>query len=262
MKPLLKHVSAMLALCVGLGAGWAEAAQPTSVSKIDSGPVRGVDDGEMLSYLGIPYAAPPVGELRWRPPQAPRSWAETYDADKSGNACVQNADLGAFATAGGSEDCLYLNVYLPRAAVQARKPLRVFVWIHGGSLWVGQGSDYDPRKLALDGEAVVVSLNYRLGMFGFFAHPAIDGEGHPFANYGQMDQSFALDWVKRNIAAFGGDPNNITSAGDSSGGTRQVPARHRHERCGPCPEASQLRCGTATGRCPEGGLGFRRRCRL
>jgi para-nitrobenzyl esterase len=219
MKPLLKHVSAMLALCVGLGAGWAEAAQPTSVSKIDSGPVRGVDDGEMLSYLGIPYAAPPVGELRWRPPQAPRSWAETYDANKSGNACVQNADLGAFATAGGSEDCLYLNVYLPRAAVQARKPLRVFVWIHGGSLWVGQGSDYDPRKLALDGEAVVVSLNYRLGMFGFFAHPAIDGEGHPFANYGQMDQSFALDWVKRNIAAFGGDPNNITIAGESSGGT-------------------------------------------
>ena len=211
--------------------------------------------------------------LRWRPPQAPRSWAETYDADKSGNACVQNADLGAFATAGGSEDCLYLNVYLPRAAVQARKPLRVFVWIHGGSLWVGQGSDYDPRKLALDGEAVVVSLNYRLGMFGFFAHPAIDGEGHPFANYGQMDQIFALDWVKRNIAAFGGDPNNIAVRGNVRGSQRpgagdlalvggQVPARHRHERCGPCPEASQLRCGTATGRCPEGGLGFRRRCRL
>ena len=196
----------------------AEAAQPTSVLKIDNGPLRGVDDGEMLSYLGIPYAAPPVGDLRWRPPQAPQPWTETRDATKISDACAQNADLGAFATSGGSEDCLYLNVYAPRAAVQAGKPLRVFVWIHGGSLWVGQGSDYNPGKLVLDGQTVVVTLNYRLGTFGFFSHPAIDREGHAVANYGLMDQSFALDWVKRNIAAFGGDPNNVTIAGESSGG--------------------------------------------
>jgi para-nitrobenzyl esterase len=219
MKLLLKRFSAALALCISLTAGAAEAAQPTSVLKIGSGPLRGLDDGEMLSYRGIPYAAPPVGDLRWRPPQAPRSWTETRDATETGSACVQNPDLGAFATPGGSEDCLYLNVYAPRAAVQAGRPLRVFVWIHGGSLWVGQGSDYDPRKLVLDGQAVVVTLNYRLGMFGFFAHPAIDGEGHAFANYGQMDQSFALDWVQRNIEAFGGDPTNVTIAGESSGGT-------------------------------------------
>ena len=218
MRLLRKHLTAVVACCIGLTLGAAQAAQPTSVLKIDSGPLRGADDGEMLSYLRIPYASPPVGELRWRPPQPPRAWAETLDATRTGNACVQNADLGAFATPGGSEDCLYLNIYAPRSAVQAAKRLRVFVWIHGGSLWVGQGSDYDPRKLALDGQAVVVTLNYRLGMFGFFAHPAIDGEGHAFASYGYMDQSFALDWVKRNIAAFGGDPNNVTIAGESSGG--------------------------------------------
>jgi para-nitrobenzyl esterase len=191
----------------------------TSVIQIDSGPLRGTDDGRLLSYQGIPYAAPPVGVLRWTPPQAPQAWTETFDADRPGSACVQNADLGAFATPGGSEDCLYLNVNAPRAATQAGKPLPVFVWIHGGSLWVGKGDDYDPSKLALEGNAIVVTLNYRLGMFGFFAHPQIDAEGHPFANYGQMDQSFALDWVKRNIAAFGGDPQNVTIAGESSGGT-------------------------------------------
>ena len=152
--------------------------------------------------------------------------------------------------------------------------MRVFVWIHGGSLWVGQGSDYDPRKLALDGQAVVVTLNYRLGMFGFFAHPAIDGEGHAFANYGHMDQSFALDWVKRNIAAFGGDPNNVTIAGESSGGNSvlahvispwssgQVPARNRHERRVGDPQASELRCGAAARRGPEGRLGLRHCRRL
>jgi para-nitrobenzyl esterase len=219
MKPLLKHLPAVIAVCFGLGGGAAEATQPTSVLKIDNGPLRGVDDGEMLSYLGIPYAAPPVGDFRWRPPQAPQPWIETRDATRTGSACLQNADLGAFATPGGSEDCLYLNVYAPRAAVQAGKPVRVLVWFHGGALGVGQGSDYDPRKLVLDGRTVVVTLNYRLGMFGFFAHPAIDREGHAFANYGQMDQSFALDWVKRNIAAFGGDPANVTIAGASSGGT-------------------------------------------
>lgn len=216
----LEKLAAALALCIGLAtANSAAALQATSVVKIDSGPLRGEDDGDMLSYLGIPYAAPPVGELRWRPPQAPLTWTETLEATKAGSSCVQNADLGAFATPGGSEDCLYLNVYAPRSAVQSGNKLPVFVWIHGGSLWVGQGDDYDPRKLVLDGKAIVVTLNYRLGMFGFFSHPAIDAEGHGFANYGQMDQSFSLDWVQRNIAAFGGDPNNVTIAGESSGGT-------------------------------------------
>ena len=198
----------------------AEVMHPTSVMRIDSGPLRGFDDGEMVSYLGIPYAAPPIGKLRWMPPQPPAPWVDTFDATRPGDACVQNADLGAFASSGGKEDCLYLNVYIPKSKRgRAESGLPVFVWIHGGSLWVGQGSDYDPRKLALEGNAIVVTINYRLGMFGFFAHPTIDREGHPAANYGHMDQSFALSWVQRNIAAFGGDRGNVTIAGESSGGT-------------------------------------------
>ena len=216
---LFLHFLVAIGLCAAMASHAVQAAQPTSVMKIDSGPVRGIDDGEMLSYLGIPYAAAPVGKLRWQPPQLPKPWSETLDAVRHGSSCVQNADLGAFATPGGSEDCLYLNVHVPRSDQQAGKRLPVFVWIHGGSLWVGQGSDYDPGKFALEGRAIVVTLNYRLGMFGFFAHPAIKREKQAFANYGQMDQSFALDWVQRNIAAFGGDPKNVTIAGESSGGT-------------------------------------------
>lgn len=219
MNTPFKRIGAALGLCLAIVASPVSAQQMTSVLRIDSGPLRGIDDGRMLSYLGIPYAAPPVGALRWAPPQPPQPWSETFDADRPGSACVQNADLGAFATPGGREDCLYLNVYAPRAAAHTGKPLPVFVWIHGGSLWVGKGDDYNPSKLALDGKTIVVTINYRLGMFGFFAHPRIDAEGHPFANYGQMDQSFALDWVQKNIAAFGGDPNNVTIAGESSGGT-------------------------------------------
>lgn len=123
-----------------------------------------------------------------------------------------------FARAGGSEDCLYLNVYRSAQANIVKEKLPVFVWIHGGALQVGQGGDYDPSKLAAHGKAVVVTLNYRLGLFGFLAHPALDGEGHDFGNYGLMDQQTALHWVQRNIAAFGGDPSNVTISGESSGG--------------------------------------------
>lgn len=200
--------------------------QPTSILAIDSGPIQGLDDGELLSWEGIPYAAPPTGANRWQPPRPVAAWTKTYQATILGNQCVQNADLGAFATPGGSEDCLYLNVYTGKQALQSARAeglkLPVLVWIHGGSLWVGQGGDYDPRKLAVQGGVVVVTINYRLGMFGFFAHPDIDDEGHPVANYGQMDQSFALDWVQRNISAFGGDPDNVTIAGESSGGTSVI----------------------------------------
>jgi para-nitrobenzyl esterase len=219
IKSLFTTSLATLAIVFAANAA-AEVGQPTSVLQIDSGPLRGVDDGAVKSYVGIPYAAPPIGRLRWRPPQAPSAWNETFDANHSPSACAQNADLGAFATSGGKEDCLYVNVHVPKIAkLNGAKGLPVFVWFHGGSLWVGQGTDYDPSKLAVKGNAIVVTLNYRLGMFGFFAHPAIDKEGHPFANYGHMDQSFALGWVQRNIKAFGGDPTNVTIAGESSGGT-------------------------------------------
>ena len=173
----------------------------------------------MRSYIGVPYAAPPVGDLRWRPPQSPQRWTKTFDATQYGSSCPQNADLGAFASAGGDEDCLYLNVYAPDDRSSSSGPLPVFVWIHGGNLTVGQGADYNPRDLVLNGKVIVVTLNYRLGALGFFSQPNIDNEGHTFGNYGQMDQTFALDWVQRNIAALGGDPKNVTIAGESSGGT-------------------------------------------
>ncbi|UOK73280.1 carboxylesterase/lipase family protein [Ancylobacter polymorphus] len=183
-----------------------------------SGRLVGASAGGIETWLGIPYAAPPVGPLRWQPPQPPAPWQTPTKANALPSSCAQNADLGPFARAGGSEDCLYLNVYRAEGAGQSDEKRAVFVWIHGGALQVGQGGDYDASKLARQGNAIVVTLNYRLGVFGFLAHPALDGEGHQFANYGLMDQQAALRWVKENIAAFGGDPNNVTISGESSGG--------------------------------------------
>lgn len=200
--------------------------QSTSVISTGDGPVSGVDDGSIIAFLGLPFAAPPVGKLRWMPPEPPAKWKDVRTADRLGTACLQNADLGVFASPGGSEDCLYLNVYADRQAFNrtrsSNEKLPVFVWIHGGALHVGQGADYDPRALAADGKAIVVTINYRLGMFGFLAHPALDSEGHASANYGQTDQSKALRWVHDNIASFGGDPENVTISGESSGGTSVV----------------------------------------
>ena len=190
----------------------------TAVLEIDSGPLRGLDQDDLLAFLGIPYAAPPLGALRWMPPQPPKPWQAILSATKYSDFAPQNAELGVFSKAGGDEDCLYLNVFVSKNAKQSNKKLAVFVWIHGGSLLVGTGNDYNARKLALDGDAVVVTFNYRLGILGFLAHPELDKEGHACANYGFMDQTFALDWVQRNIAAFGGDPANVTIAGESSGG--------------------------------------------
>lgn len=215
VKNCLKFM--LIAATIGMSLPAALAAAP-QVS-IDSGALLGVEQGELNAYLGIPYAAPPVAALRWMPPQQPQPWNSVLEATRFGNSCTQNADLGVFGQAGGTEDCLYLNVYVSRKAARSKEKLPVLFWIHGGSLWVGAGKDYDPGKLAVDGNAVVVTINYRLGLFGFFAHPALDREGHAFANYGLMDQRFALDWVQRNIAAFGGDPRNVTIFGESSGGS-------------------------------------------
>lgn len=192
--------------------------QDTGQVITDSGPVIGVTQGAAAVYLGIPYAAPPTGALRWRPPKAVASWVNPLHAENFGPQCPQNADLGVFARAGGAEDCLTLNIYSKAtAASQGKRP--VMVWIHGGGYSVGGGSDHDGSKLAIDGDTVVVTINYRLGALGFLSHPALDAEGHAFGNYGLMDQQFALDWVHRNIAAFGGDPQNVTIFGESSGGT-------------------------------------------
>jgi para-nitrobenzyl esterase len=190
----------------------------THVVETDSGPVCGVDDGDVIAFLGIPYAAPPVGDLRWMPPQPPAPWTDTRDCHEYGNDSLQLSDLGVFGRAGGDEDCLYLNIFAPKRPLVSHAKLPVMFWIHGGGTVAGSGRDYDPRKLVIQGQAIVVTFNYRLGVLGYFAHPDIDAEGHPSGNYGIMDQQFALDWVQRNIAAFDGDPGNVTVFGESAGG--------------------------------------------
>ena len=190
------------------------------VVSTNSGDLRGVQAGSLFVFRGIPYAAPPVGDLRWREPQAVTSWDDVREASAFGNACTEPA--GASLANGGdpgpiSEDCLYLNVWTPSLDMDARLP--VIVWIHGGAYIFGSGSlaIYSGVPLASRG-AVFVSINYRLGQLGFFAHAALEKEnpGGP-ANFGLLDQIAALKWVQQNILQFGGDPANVTIMGQSAG---------------------------------------------
>ncbi|MDB5975575.1 MAG: carboxylesterase [Nevskia sp.] len=192
------------------------------VAHVDGGTLQGAHEGAIASFKNIPYAAPPLGALRWRAPAAPEAWSGVRDATHYGNDCMQNRmswDKTA-STQPLSEDCLYLNVWAP-APADAGKKLPVLVWLHGGGFVGGSGTAKvtDGSLLAARG-AVVVSFNYRLGRFGFFAHPALSAESPdaPVGNYGFMDQIAALQWVKRNVAAFGGDPGNVTIYGESAGG--------------------------------------------
>src|SRR5579871_262607 len=186
------------------------------IVRIDDGLVRGASAAGVDSFLGIPYAAPPTGDLRWRPPRPAAGWTGVRDATAFGPSCPQAPS--PFAPPGPfSEDCLYLNVYAPasRGGFGGRP---VLVWIHGGGLVQDAARDYDGTKLAADG-VVVVTINYRLGALGFLAHPALAARpGGSAGNYGLMDQQAALRWVQRNIARFGGDPDNVTIAGQSAGG--------------------------------------------
>jgi para-nitrobenzyl esterase len=188
------------------------------------GPVQGFVNNGMNSFLGIPFAAAPIGALRWQPPQPRAAWMQTLDATKFGNTCPQITELGVFAgPVSVTEDCLFLNVFTPNHGPAANtKKLPVLVWIHGGGLFDGESNDYDASALVRGGPGgptIVVTINYRLGLLGYFAHPAIDAEDHHIGNYGLMDQQAALQWVKRNIAAFGGDPGNVTVGGQSAGST-------------------------------------------
>ena len=200
----------------------AATAAPVSV-KIGQGVLNGDAADGISSFKNIPFAAPPVGPLRWKPPKAASSWAGARDATKFGPACAQvpgYAALGGIAKdAPQSEDCLTLNVWAPAKAAKAP----VMVWIHGGAHRIGAGSlpFYDGTAFAERG-VVLVSINYRLGPLGYFAHPALSAEsgpGAPLGNYGAMDQEAALKWVQANIAAFGGDPANVTVFGESAGGS-------------------------------------------
>ena len=189
-------------------------ASPAIVTK--SGPLKGIQTPTTNEYLGIPYAVPPVGNLRWTPPQPFGKWHGVFQATQFGNFCTQPESGSTF----GSEDCLTLNVYTPREKKNQNKHhgLPVMVWIHGGSLVTGGGGFYDPTRMVEQGGVIVVTINYRLGLLGFFAHKAIDEECHLKGNYGLMDQQLALRWVKRNIGAFGGDSKRVTIFGESAGG--------------------------------------------
>src|SRR6516165_1356942 len=179
-----------------------------------NGPVRGLANGAVNEFLGIPYATPPVGALRWQPPQPAASWSGVRDATQFAPHCPQLAS--PFGLASTSEDCLFLNVFTPRHQ-HAGSHFPVMVWIHGGALVTGESNDYDPTALAEDG-VTVVTINYRLGALGFLAHPALADANGQSGDYGLMDQQAALRWVRCNIASFGGNPHNVTIFGESAGG--------------------------------------------
>jgi para-nitrobenzyl esterase len=199
------------------------AASPADRVTIDAGALQGAAANGVASFKGVPYARPPVGVWRWRPPQRPAPWSGGRDAACYGpvsmQTVIQDNGVGPWPA---SEDCLTLNVFAPEGAPrQADAELPVMVWIHGGGFVDGSGTAAlcDGAKLVEQG-VVIVTLNYRLGRFGFFAHPALTAETPKtyLANYGLMDQIAALQWVQRNIAAFGGDPKTVTIFGASAGG--------------------------------------------
>jgi para-nitrobenzyl esterase len=212
-------VSLAAALMAGAGGATASAAAAgagparSPIVRTADGRVQGKTTEAMAEYLGIPYAAPPVGALRWQPPHPAAPWRGVRRATSFAPHCPQPAS--PFGVASTSENCLYLNVYAPAAA---RRDLPVMVWIHGGSLLVGESDSYNPAPLVRDG-VLVVTINYRIGALGFLADSALAAApGGPSGDYGLLDQQAALRWVQRNIRGFGGDPRNVTVFGESAGG--------------------------------------------
>jgi para-nitrobenzyl esterase len=221
---LAAFVAAMLILTLAVVSGVprraaAEAADRggAPIVRTEGGALRGVVASGVGTFLGVPYAAPPVGDLRWRAPRAASAWRGVRDATAFAPSCPQRPGLFAPPPV-LSEDCLYLNVYTPALDNHRGRPRPVIVWIHGGGLALDGARNYVPTQLAAEG-TVVVTINYRLGALGALAHPALASRpGGPAGNYGLMDQQAALRWVQRNIDEFGGDPHNVTIAGESAGG--------------------------------------------
>ncbi|MEV4314926.1 carboxylesterase family protein [Actinocrispum sp. NPDC049592] len=186
------------------------------IVRVDTGVLRGSENGGVDSFLGVPYAAPPVGQLRWRAPQPAPRWPGVRDATAYGNRCPAAASTNGPRSE--TEDCLFLNVQRPKF-VQSGRKLPVYFWIHGGGLQNGSSNQHDGSLIVSRTGAVVVTINYRLGAFGFLAHPGLTAEGGgQSGDYGLFDQQAALRWVQRNIAAFGGDPRQVTIGGESAGG--------------------------------------------
>ncbi|HUS31121.1 MAG TPA: carboxylesterase family protein [Kofleriaceae bacterium] len=196
--------------------GCSDDAEPLQIST-DTGVVKGLVQGESRMWRGVPYAAPPVGELRWKKPKPAAAWDDVRETFELGAACPQV--FSAFGAASGEEDCLYLNIWASRDKHDAP----VLVWFHGGAFAFGSGGEtyYNGQHLAETQGVVIVAVNYRLGAFGFLAHAGLAAEdaGYPTSgNYGLEDQLAALQWVQRNIKAFGGDPTHVTVFGESAGG--------------------------------------------
>lgn len=221
----MKYIS----IVIFLGVSFVTAARAQSNNETASSPqvntaegaVKGVNDSGVYIFEGIPYARPPLGNLRWKPPQPAKRWRGVRKATQFGAGCMQLpifADM-KFRHPKTSEDCLYLNVWSP--ANRGNRKLPVLVYFYGGGFFAGDGSEYryDGESMARNEGIVTVTVNYRLGVFGFFAYPALTRESphHAAGNYGLLDQVQALRWVRKNIAAFGGDPNAVTIAGESAG---------------------------------------------
>lgn len=211
----------------------AAAAPPGSAAQLvmtPMGVLRGHERDGVEQFLGIPYAAPPLGALRFAPPAPAPPWIGELDATRPGPVCLQPAALAATADLTSRENCLTLSIHRP-AARASNEALPVLLWLHGGSFHSGAGSLYDPRRLVLAGDVLVVTINYRLGALGFLAHPELSGEAPDglSGDYGLMDQQAALSWVKDNIAAFGGDRQRVTLQWQSAGGA-SVCAQLAHRR--------------------------------
>ena len=193
----------------------ADAGAPGLVVDTAAGTVRGVDVDGIRFWRGLPYAAPPVGDLRWRPPEQPEPWTGVREAAESGPICLQGQPTSLGETGAGSEDCLTLDVRRPAGA---DRPLPVMVWFHGGGFVAGSGSEaiYGGAELARRG-VVLVTVNYRLGRLGFLAHPALQEGDRRVGNFGLLDQVASLRWVRDNVAAFGGDADRVTIFGQSAG---------------------------------------------
>ncbi|MGI9142682.1 MAG: carboxylesterase/lipase family protein [Fluviibacter sp.] len=220
MKTSFRLLIASLAYTLALNATADVYSEGRPIIELKNGKLQGISTNGMLSFKNIPYAAAPLGELRWRPPQPAKDWEGVRDASRFGQACPQTMVKGLNSElVPGHEDCLKLNVYAPTEA----KKLPVMVWFHGGGLVEGSASEpyYQPVGLIKEG-VIVVTVDYRIGKLGFFAPKELSEEakrnGEPLGNYGTMDQIHSLKWVRDNIAAFGGDPDNVTIFGQSAGG--------------------------------------------